>query len=342
MGSAGAGGGGPYVVSRLQQRRPLHLGDHARHELGVEFYRVDADLAGLRGGGLALGAGRAPPTHPAEGWQDRPGRYLEAQGEAARPHPSHVRAQQVVGEQLHGAAALPSLQLGPGRRAAPSDVTSGPPLHPIGRSNRKRCPLSRDAEEFESRWASARRHRKRLGGRLTRRCCTRRGARPTRETCSPAAMRQLWMRASATHTPDDTAFSPLPPAPGFGGRTVGRPLPVCKCSVPARTRPPQLPPPMQMSLVARSHTCAVSAGRGGRGPAFRGWSYGRGGGVSGAGRAAAAYPQACHRRGCVFAASALAGCCAGRLECACEEAECGRAAGPERFRLRLQPWLPSR
>ena len=64
------------VVRSLQKRRPLHFGYHTHYEVGVELHRVDTDLRGL-----------------------------ETQGEASGPHPPHVGAQQVVGEQPHVYAA---------------------------------------------------------------------------------------------------------------------------------------------------------------------------------------------------------------------------------------------
>uniref|UniRef100_A0A8I5ZR89 Peroxiredoxin-5 n=1 Tax=Rattus norvegicus TaxID=10116 RepID=A0A8I5ZR89_RAT len=42
-------GRGSHGVRCLHKRRPLHFGDHPRHEVGVELHRVDADLGGLRG-----------------------------------------------------------------------------------------------------------------------------------------------------------------------------------------------------------------------------------------------------------------------------------------------------
>ena len=49
--------------------------------------------------------GPDPGSTPAPGRGARDGRYLETQGEASGPHPPHVRAQQVVGEQPHVYAA---------------------------------------------------------------------------------------------------------------------------------------------------------------------------------------------------------------------------------------------
>lgn len=50
---------GPHSVCRLQKHRPLHFGYHTRHEIRVELHRADADLGGLRGGGVWLGRDRS-------------------------------------------------------------------------------------------------------------------------------------------------------------------------------------------------------------------------------------------------------------------------------------------
>lgn len=54
------------------------------------------------------------PGPPGHGRETAPGRYLEAQREATGPHPPHMRAQQVVGEQLH-VAKTESPQAGTGK-----------------------------------------------------------------------------------------------------------------------------------------------------------------------------------------------------------------------------------
>ena len=73
---------------------------------------------------------RSPTPAPGRGARD--GRYLETQGEASGPHPPHVGAQQVVGEQPHVYTAR-SRKARTGRRVVSLYIISGAvPLDPIG------------------------------------------------------------------------------------------------------------------------------------------------------------------------------------------------------------------
>lgn len=124
---------GPHGVGRLQKRRPLYFGYHTRHEVRVELDGVDADLGGLRGGETLVRQSpdpgfpsRPPPRARERGPEVAPDSgYLETQWEATGPHPPHMRAQQVVGEQLH-VATTRSRQARAGKSPDPAGVTSRP------------------------------------------------------------------------------------------------------------------------------------------------------------------------------------------------------------------------
>lgn len=88
-------GKGPHGIGRLQKCRPLHFGDHPRHEVWVELHWIDADLGGLRDGGFVRqrkdsgfsippGKGASDPPQPVPGG---------AGGSHGAPPPAHASSE---------------------------------------------------------------------------------------------------------------------------------------------------------------------------------------------------------------------------------------------------------
>lgn len=174
-GSTGVGEG-PHGIRRLQKRRPLHLGYHTRHEVGVELHRVDADLGGLRGGGVLLGTGAWFPHSAQEtGARLPPADTWRRSGKPRGPTPRTCELSRLWVSSFMSPQRVRRKPEPEGGRKSAASLPG--PLHsrPIGRlggaelANMLELLVLAGVEVFEELGRITRSYRKRPGGRWLRR-----------------------------------------------------------------------------------------------------------------------------------------------------------------------------